>query len=191
MRKTTGPYPSVHVDAAGAGVVSQAGGVLLVEALRASGLDWAMSAALGRWRKPFATHDPAKIACDLAVTLALGGDAHPCWELPGPPRAAARPSPPCSGWSRPTRPSAGSWRPRRRRPGGVEGDQHRPSNCPRRGLGARRRSRSGEGGQRADASGRGCRRDARDLALRQGTGRANVQQDLRLPSAVRVRRPRR
>lgn len=74
MKKTTGLFPSVHVDAAGAGVVSQAGGVLLVEAIRASGLDLAMSLALGPWRKPLATHDPAKIVCDLAVTLALGGD---------------------------------------------------------------------------------------------------------------------
>jgi hypothetical protein len=72
--KPTGHYPAVHVDAAGAGVVSQAGGVLLVQALRTSGLDRAMSVALAPWRKPFATHDPAKIVTDLAVTLALGGD---------------------------------------------------------------------------------------------------------------------
>lgn len=74
MSNTTGRYPTVHVDGAGAGVVSQAGGVLLVEAMRACGLDRAMSTALDRWRKPFATHDPGKIVCDLAVTLALGGD---------------------------------------------------------------------------------------------------------------------
>jgi hypothetical protein len=72
--KSTGPYPSVRVDAAGAGVVSQAGGVLLVQALRTSGLDWAISEALLPWRKQWATHDPGKIVTDLAVTLALGGD---------------------------------------------------------------------------------------------------------------------
>lgn len=72
--KSTGPYPSVRVDAAGAGVVSQAGGVLLLEALRVSGLDRALSAALLPWRKQWATHDPGKIVTDLAVTLALGGD---------------------------------------------------------------------------------------------------------------------
>lgn len=29
---------------------------------------------LGRWRKPAAIHDPGKIVCDLAITLAVGGD---------------------------------------------------------------------------------------------------------------------
>jgi hypothetical protein len=54
--------------------VSHAGGVLLVETIRASGLDRELSAALGRWRRPQARHDPAKVVLDLAVTLALGGD---------------------------------------------------------------------------------------------------------------------
>jgi hypothetical protein len=67
-------YPRVGVDAAGSGVVSQAGGVTLVETLRVSGLDAALSQALAPWRKPTATHDPAKVVCDLALTLALGGD---------------------------------------------------------------------------------------------------------------------
>jgi hypothetical protein len=67
-------YPRVGVDAAGSGVVSQAGGVTLVEALRVSGLDAALSQALARWRKPAAVHDPAKVVCDLALTLAVGGD---------------------------------------------------------------------------------------------------------------------
>jgi hypothetical protein len=67
-------YPVVRPDGAGSGVVSQAGGVLLVEAVRAAGLDRALSAALGPWRKPNAVHDPAKVVLDLAVTLALGGD---------------------------------------------------------------------------------------------------------------------
>ncbi len=54
--------------------VGQAGGLLLVETLRATGLDRVLSAQLGWWRKPFAVHDPGKIICDLAVGLALGGD---------------------------------------------------------------------------------------------------------------------
>jgi hypothetical protein len=54
--------------------VSQAGGVVLVEAVRASGLDAALSTALLRWRKPMAIHDPGKVITDLAVALALGGD---------------------------------------------------------------------------------------------------------------------
>jgi Transposase DDE domain group 1 len=74
VKKATGFYPRVDVDAAGSGVVSQAGGVLLVEAVRVSGLDAALSAGLARWRKPLAVHDPAKVVSDLAVSLALGGD---------------------------------------------------------------------------------------------------------------------
>src|SRR5437773_9973767 len=42
--------------------------------MRASGLDRWLSAALARWRRPTAIHDPAKVICDLAVALALGGD---------------------------------------------------------------------------------------------------------------------
>jgi hypothetical protein len=67
-------YPSAHVDAAGSGIVSSAGGLLLTQAVRASGLGTALSQALAPWRKPFAIHDPGKIVCDLAVSLALGGD---------------------------------------------------------------------------------------------------------------------
>jgi hypothetical protein len=74
VMKRSGLYPSVHVDGAGSGVVSQAGGVLLLETVRASGLDTALTAGLARWRKPTAVHDPAKILLDLAVSLALGGD---------------------------------------------------------------------------------------------------------------------
>jgi hypothetical protein len=54
--------------------VSQAGGLLLTEIIRAVGLDRALAAALARWRHPDAVHDPAKIVLDLTVTLALGGD---------------------------------------------------------------------------------------------------------------------
>jgi hypothetical protein len=48
--------------------------VLLVETIRSSGLDAEMSAALRRWRKPLAVHDPGKIVLDLAMSLAVGGD---------------------------------------------------------------------------------------------------------------------
>ncbi len=74
MKQRSGLYPRVKVDAAGSGVVSQAGGVTLVETARVSGLDRELSAALSRWRRPTARHDPAKVVCDLAITLALGGD---------------------------------------------------------------------------------------------------------------------
>ena len=43
MKKRSGLYPRVGIDAAGSGVVSQAGGVTLVETLRVSGLDAALS----------------------------------------------------------------------------------------------------------------------------------------------------
>ena len=48
--------------------------MLLVETVRAAGLDRALSTALAPWRKPMARHDPGKVVCDLAVALALGGD---------------------------------------------------------------------------------------------------------------------
>jgi hypothetical protein len=54
MVQSTGVYPSVRVDAAGRGVVSSAGGVLLAETVRVSGLGQALSAELAprrrRWR---------------------------------------------------------------------------------------------------------------------------------------------
>ncbi len=74
MKKRTGLYPAVGVDAAACGVVSQAGGVALLETARVSGLDRLLSRSLEPWRAPRAVHDPAKVLLDLAVTLALGGD---------------------------------------------------------------------------------------------------------------------
>ena len=72
--KRNGLYPRVRADVNGAGVVSQGGGVLLVEAARVAGLDRALSGALSPWRKPSAIHDPGKVITDLAIALALGGD---------------------------------------------------------------------------------------------------------------------
>jgi hypothetical protein len=74
VRESTGLYPRVRTDAAGTGVVSQAGAMLLTDTVRAAGLDRALSVALERWRKPTAVHDPAKIVLDLALSLAVGGD---------------------------------------------------------------------------------------------------------------------
>ena len=73
MKQRSGFYPRSSVDAAGARVVCQAGGVLLADTVRVTGLDRLLSAALGRWRRPNAVHDPAKVVCDLAVALALPG----------------------------------------------------------------------------------------------------------------------
>jgi hypothetical protein len=74
VNKGSGLYPRVGVDAGGSGVVSQAGGITLVETVRVSGLDAALRQALALWRRPGSIHDPAKVICDLALALALGGD---------------------------------------------------------------------------------------------------------------------
>lgn len=55
-------------------MVSQADSVLLVETVRKSGLDQAISAALASWRKPRAVHNPGKILVDLALAVALDGN---------------------------------------------------------------------------------------------------------------------
>jgi len=74
VKKRSRFYPRVRVDTAGVPAVGQAGGVLLTDTVTAAGLDTALSAALIRWRKPLAVHDPGKVVLDLAVMLALGGD---------------------------------------------------------------------------------------------------------------------
>ncbi|MGW0828687.1 IS1380 family transposase [Streptomyces sp. NPDC002845] len=74
MKKPTGSYPHVRVQEDGRAVVSQAGSVLLVETVRKTGLDQAISAVLAPWRKPRAVHDPGKVLVDLALAVALRGD---------------------------------------------------------------------------------------------------------------------
>ncbi len=64
MKQRSGMYPAVQLDAAGAGVVSQAGAVALTETVRVSGLDAALREALASWRKPTAVHEPAKVLLD-------------------------------------------------------------------------------------------------------------------------------
>ncbi len=48
VNKRIGSYPRVRVQGDGDGVISQAGGVLLVETVRKTGLDTAMGADLMR-----------------------------------------------------------------------------------------------------------------------------------------------
>ena len=74
MSNFTGFYPSVRVDSVGTGVVSQAGGLILTDTVRVSGIGSGLSEALSLWRKPFAVHDPGKILTDLGLSLATGGD---------------------------------------------------------------------------------------------------------------------
>jgi hypothetical protein len=62
------------MSADGSVLISHAGALLLLETLRVTGLDQALSEQLQRWRPTRAIHDPGKIIADLAVSLALGGD---------------------------------------------------------------------------------------------------------------------
>ncbi len=64
----------IRVSADGTGIVSQAGGLLLTQALRVTGLERGVEEALERWRPARAVHSPGKVITDLAVALALGGD---------------------------------------------------------------------------------------------------------------------
>src|SRR6266545_2428687 len=74
VSKRIGCYPRVRTGAGSSTVVSQAGAVLLVETVRKSGLDAALSRVLASWRRPRAVHDPGKIVLDVALAVALGGD---------------------------------------------------------------------------------------------------------------------
>lgn len=74
MKKRIGSYPRVRIEGGGRAVVSQAGGVLLVETVRKAGLDTAVSAALVPWRRARAVRDPGKILLDVVLAVALGGD---------------------------------------------------------------------------------------------------------------------
>ncbi|WP_449063362.1 IS1380 family transposase [Planomonospora algeriensis] len=72
--KTTASHRKITVSADGSGLVSHTGALLLLETLRVTGLDHALSKHLQRWRPARAIHDPGKTIADLALTLALGGD---------------------------------------------------------------------------------------------------------------------
>jgi hypothetical protein len=74
VKQRIGSYPRVRAEGGGRGVVSQAGGVLLVETVRKSGLDTAIAQALAPWRRARAVHDPGKILLDVALAVAFGGD---------------------------------------------------------------------------------------------------------------------
>lgn len=74
MIKCRSRYPSLSADVSGRAVVSHAGAVALLRTAERTGLTGELSAALARWVKPLAVHDPGKVVCDLAVALAVGGD---------------------------------------------------------------------------------------------------------------------
>ncbi len=72
--QNTARRPKIMVSADGRGIVSHAGGLLLIETARITGLQAGLSGGLGRWRPSRALHDPGKMVLDLAVAMALGGD---------------------------------------------------------------------------------------------------------------------
>ncbi|MGW8955632.1 hypothetical protein [Streptomyces sp. NPDC055709] len=69
-----GLRPKVYVSADGSGVVGH-GARLLADLADATGLTAVYSAALGPLRPRGTGHDPGRIAADLAVMLADGGEA--------------------------------------------------------------------------------------------------------------------
>jgi len=72
---TTSSRPKLVVSSDGRGVVSHAGSRLLADLADATGLTGAFSSALRRLRPRGTGHDPGRVAVDLAVMLADGGEA--------------------------------------------------------------------------------------------------------------------
>jgi len=72
--KNRAPLARVQMVLGGESLVSSAGGALLVETARATGLDRGLSQGLRGWRSNRARHDPGKVLLDLAAAIGLGGD---------------------------------------------------------------------------------------------------------------------
>ncbi len=70
-----GSRPKLHVSTDGAGVVGHAGTRLLADLADATGLTAAYSTVLRPLRPRGTGHDPGRIATDLAVMVADGGEA--------------------------------------------------------------------------------------------------------------------
>lgn len=73
--KATATRPKIVVTGGGRGVVSHAGARLLADLADVTGLTSAFSQALTGLRQRRGGHDPGRIAVDLAVMLADGGEA--------------------------------------------------------------------------------------------------------------------
>jgi Transposase DDE domain group 1 len=73
--KATGTRPKITVSADGKGVVGHAGARLLADLAEATGLTGRFGGALGSLRRRDAGHDPGRVAVDVAVMLADGGEA--------------------------------------------------------------------------------------------------------------------
>lgn len=79
MSKSTSSYPALSVGAAGTGLVSHAGAVLLLRTAEKTGLTNALSEGLSPWRKPLAQFDPGKIVLDLRCRWLSAGTVSPTW----------------------------------------------------------------------------------------------------------------
>jgi hypothetical protein len=73
--KLTGSRPKIVVGADGRGVVGHAGTRLVADLADATGLSAAVCEALAALRRRASGHDPGRIAVDVAVMLADGGEA--------------------------------------------------------------------------------------------------------------------
>ena len=73
--QVTGSRPKIVAAADGRGVVGHAGARLLADLADATGLTAAFGDALAPLRVRQSGHDPGRVAVDLAVMLADGGEA--------------------------------------------------------------------------------------------------------------------
>ena len=171
--QNTARRPKIMVSDDGSGIVSQAGALLLTQTARITGLGAGLSAGLARWRRPRAVHDPGKIVLDLAVAVALGGD---CLADVGVLRAEPALFGPVASDPVISRLITA-----------LAADAPRALTAIRAArAGARQRAWALAGdaapgcGRRPDPGGH--RRDDRHLPLGEGAGRADVEEDVRVPS---------
>src|SRR3954471_17196339 len=73
--QATGARPKITVSADGRGVVGHAGARLLTGVADATGLTGGFGEALAGLRQRQGGHDPGRVAVDLAVMIAGGGEA--------------------------------------------------------------------------------------------------------------------
>jgi Transposase DDE domain group 1 len=73
--KVTASRPKITVVGGGKGIVGHAGARLLADIADATGLTGQFSVALAGLRQRQSGHDPGRVAVDVAVTLADGGEA--------------------------------------------------------------------------------------------------------------------
>ena len=142
-----------------------------------TGLGRGMSAALERWRAPRAVHDPGKIIADFAASVALGGD---CLADV----AVLREQPGLTG-------PVASDPVVSRLVTALATNASRALKAIRAAqAAARQRALAGDAAPTRHGH-RGPERDDRHRALRQGAGRTDLEEDLRLPPDDRLSRSRR